>query len=514
MPPLRGTEQVWCLSPSLQCPLPLFLFTSAFSILQNPPSEIPSTFILLPSTFPISLPHSTFPKIRTPKSKIRNSEQPPSYAHIARLAWPVVLANIAVPLLGLVDTAVIGHTRSAAALGAIAIGAMVLNFMHWTFGFLRMSTTGFVAQAVGADNTLEARAAIWRAIGTGIVFGLGIIAMQIPLAGLAFPLMGAEGDTDSLARAYFSIRVLAAPATLATFAISGALIGLGRMRQLLALQVLLSGVNIVLDLLFAGVFDWGVRGIAYGTLIAEWSAALFGLSLLVRILREQHCDTAPFIPWTELRHATALKLTFLTQGNIMIRTLAMLLGFGWLTRLGTQFGPTTLATNHVLLALISFCAFFLDGFALSAENLVGRAKGRRDLGYFDRAVKRTTVLAAATAVGLALIMIGFGNPLIAALTNLETVQTMAAEFLPYAAIYVALSFAAFQLDGIYIGTTNAAEMRNASLVSVILFIGLSAWLTPTYGNQALWLCFIGYVVMRAITLGFYYPRVRRQCLRR
>lgn len=438
------------------------------------------------------------------------SEHAPTYAHIVRLAWPVVLANIATPFLGLVDTAVIGHTRSAVALGAIAIGALVLNFMQWAFGFLRMSTTGFVAQAAGAENSLEARAAVWRAIGTGVVFGLGIIALQIPLAALTFPLMGAEGDIDSLARAYFSIRVWAAPATLATFAISGALIGLGRTRQLLALQVLLNGVNIVLDLLFAGVFDWGVRGIAYGTLIAEWSAALFGLVLIIRILREQHRDHAPFIPWAELRQAAALKLTFLTQGNIMIRTLAMLAGFAWFTRLGTQFGAPILATNHVLLTLISFCAFFLDGFALSAENLVGAAKGRCDLGGFDRAVKRTTVLAAVTAVGLALIMLGLGNYLIAALTDLNAVQTLAAEFLPYAAIYVGLSFAAFQLDGIFIGTTYAAEMRNASLVSVILFVVVSAWLAPAYGNHALWLCFIGYVIMRAITLGYYYPGIRRR----
>ena len=443
--------------------------------------------------------------MRSPTSDLK-----PSYRHILHLAWPVVLANIATPFLGLVDTAVIGHTRPAAALGAIAIGSLVLNFMQWAFGFLRMSTTGFVAQAVGADDTLAARAAILRAIGTGVMFGLAIIVLQIPLAALSFPLLGADGEVDALARSYFSIRVWAAPATLATFAISGALIGLGRTRQLLALQVLLNGINIALDLLFAGVFDWGVRGIAYGTLIAEWCAALFGLVLVGRLLREQHRDTAPFFPWAELRHAAALKLTFFTQGNIMIRTLAMLAGFAWFTRLGTQLGATTLAANHVLLALISFCAFFLDGFALPAENLVGAAKGRRDQGYFDRAVWRTTWFAAVTSVALGLILFALGDYFVAALTDLETVRTLALRFLPFAAVYVALSFAAFQLDGIFIGTTHAAEMRNASLISVILFILTSAWLTPLYGNTALWFCFIGYVVVRAITLGLYYPGIRRQ----
>jgi len=262
-------------------------------------------------------------------------------------------------------------------------------------------------------------------------------------------------------------------------------------------------------LLFAGVLDGGVQGIAFGTLIAEWVAAIFGLFLVMKVLRSQHRDEAPFIPWVELRHAAALRLTFLTQGNIMIRTLAMLAGFGWLTRQGALLGETTLAANHVLLALISFCAFFLDGFALSAENLVGAAKGSRDLPRFDRAVRRTNMLAAATALGLALILFSFGNHFIAMLTDLTTVRLIAANFLPLAVVYVALSFGAFQLDGIFIGTTHVAEMRNASLASVILFILASAWLTPLYGNTALWLTFIGYVVVRAITLALYYPRIRR-----
>lgn len=426
-----------------------------------------------------------------------------------RLAWPIVLANIATPFLGIVDTAVIGHTRPAAALGAIAIGALVLNFMQWAFGFLRMSTTGFVAQAEGANNTLSARAAILRAIGMGLLFGSLIIALQVPFAGFSFPLMGATGEVDTLGRSYFAIRVWAAPATLATFALSGALIGLGRMRQLLALQLLLNGLNIALDLLFAGVFDWGVRGIAYGTLIAEWVAAFYGMIVVFRILREQHRDDSPFIPWAELRHAAALRLTFLTQGNIMIRTLAMLAGFAWFTRQGAQLGEITLAANHVLLGLISFCAFFLDGFALPTESLVGVAKGRGDLSHFDRAVRRTTILAGVTALVLALILAVSGGRIITAMTDLVAVQMVATDLLPYVVVYVAFSFAAFQLDGVFIGTTHAGEMRNASLISVTLFMIASGLLAPVYGSSVLWITFIGYVVVRALTLGFYYPNIRR-----
>lgn len=433
----------------------------------------------------------------------------PAYGQILRMAWPIVLANVASPLLGLVDTAVIGHTRPATGLGAIAIGSLVLNFIYWAFGFLRMSTTGFVAQALGAADSVAARAASLRALGTGLVFGLAITVLQLPLAAVSFSLMSATGEVERLGREYFTLRIWAAPATLATYALSGTLIGFGRMRQLLALQVVLNGINIVLDLLLAGVLDWGVRGIAIGTLVAECAAALFGGWLVIRLLRERHRDRAPFFPWSELKHGGELGHTLRTQGNIMIRTLGMLVGFAWFTRLGAQLGNVTLAANHVLLGLVSFCAFFLDGFALPAETLVGTAKGRGDRRYFERSVCRTGTLALVTAVGLALILIGCGRPIVEGMTDLPAVRTMALGFLPYAAGYVAVSVFAFQLDGVFVGTTHAGEMRNASLVSVIFFVTVSGLFTGPHGNQALWLSFIAYVVMRALTLAFYYPRVKQ-----
>ncbi len=442
----------------------------------------------------------------------RTATVSPTYGQIVRMAWPVILANAATPLLGLVDTAVIGHTRPAAALGAIAIGALVLNFIYWAFGFLRMSTTGFVAQAAGAEDFFAVRAATLRALVTGTALGLGIVILQLPLATVGFHLMEATDEITRLGHDYFTIRVWAAPATLVTFAISGAMIGLGRMRELLALQLVLNGLNIVLDLVFAGVLDGGVRGIAYGTLIAEWTAALYGLSRIIRMLRNQHHDALTFLPWAELRRLEALRGTFIAQGNIMIRTLAMLAGFAWFTRQGAALGEITLAANHILISLIGFCAFFLDGFALPAETLVGTAKGRRDLALFDHAVARTTLLAAFTALALSLVLVIAGPTIIQAMTNLEAVRSRTGEFLGFAAIYVALSVSAFQLDGIFIGTTHTREMRNASLASAGIFMASSAWLVPTYGPVALWLTFIGYVVVRAITLAFYYPRLRRQVI--
>jgi MATE family multidrug resistance protein len=434
----------------------------------------------------------------------------PTYGHILRMAWPIILANASSPLLGLVDTAVIGHTRPAAALGAIAIGSLVLNFIYWAFGFLRMSTTGFVAQAMGAGDSLEVRSSTLRAICTGTFLGLGIVFLQVPLGLIGFYLMAATEEITLLGQEYFALRVWAAPATLLTFAVSGALIGLGRTRQLLVLQLILNGLNILLDVIFAGVLDWGVRGIALGTLIAEWTAAIYALFIIARILREHHVDGYPFIPWFELGRLSAIRGTFIAQGNIMIRTLAMLAGFAWFTRQGAALGETTLAANHILLSLIGFCAFFLDGFALPAESLVGHAQGSRNLSRFDQAVTRTTVLAVASAITLALILLFAGPFIIAGMTDLTAVQSIARNSILYAAAYVALSVFAFQLDGIFIGTTHTREMRNASLISAGIFIASSAYFVPTHGLPALWLTFIAYVIIRALTLALQYPALRHQ----
>jgi len=433
----------------------------------------------------------------------------PSYREILGMAWPVVLASISTPLLGLVDTAIIGQTRPASALGAIAVGSLLLSFVYWAFGFLRMSTTGFVAQAEGAKDGVNMRAASFRAVLLGAALGTLILALHLPIALVAFPLFGAAEEVSSLGQEYFSLRIWAAPATLVTFALSGILIGLGKTRALLALQVLLNGLNIGLDLLLAGVFDLGVYGIALGTLIAEWVACLWGLWLVYRILHERHRDAAPFFPWQRIRQADALRATMIANGNIMVRTLAMLASMAWFTRQGAQLGETVLAANHVLLSIISFCAFFIDGIAFPTEALTGTAKGRRDLAGFDRAVRRTSVIATIVALVLALTFLVFGEPLIRLITDLPMVIDAATAMLPFAAVYVAISVAAFQLDGIFIGTSHTREMRNAALASSVVFIGASAGLISTIGQIGLWVAMLIWITLRALSLAYYYPAIRQ-----
>ncbi len=436
--------------------------------------------------------------------------QIPSRRQIVALAWPIVLANCATPLLGLTDTAIIGHLGAAHELGAIALGALVFSFLFWAFGFLRMGTTGFTARAAGAGDAAEERAVAARGLLLALGIGIALLVLQWPVAWIALHLFDGSVAVEDSARTYVLIRIWAAPATLAGYVITGWLIGLGRTRDVLRIQLLLNGLNAALDLLFAAALGWGVAGIALGTVLAEWLTALFALRVLWRAVQLRRGDAEPLIPWARVRDRAALRATLGANRDLMIRTVLMLCAFAWFTNTGARFGDTVLAANHVLLQLISFSAFFLDGFAFATEGLVGRAAGARRADVFDAAVRQSTQVAAVTAALIALTLFTFGDGVVGLLTSLPAVHAQATALLPWACVYVALSFAAFQLDGIFIGTSRTASMRNASLLSVAGF-GLCYLLSGGGESvQALWLSFVAFVVLRAVALAMLYPRLRRE----
>ena len=426
---------------------------------------------------------------------------------IARRAWPIIIANAAVPTLGLVDTAVIGHFGTAADLGALALGALLFNFVYWSFGFLRMATTGFIAQADGAGDEPEVRATLGRSVLLGIGLGVGVWLLQWPVVQGYFALMDGSATVESVGRDYYHARIWGAPAALALYALSGALIGLGHVRTLLLVQLLLNGLNAGLDVYFAAGLGMGARGIGLGTALAEWATCLVAAVLLWRLLRRRHRDREPFLPWLRIADRVKLRQSLMANGDILVRTLCLLLGFGWFANQGARFGDVTLAANHILLQLVSFSAFFLDGFAFVAEALVGGAVGARDRLRFRRAVRLSSELAFGTAAVLALGIALLGASIVEALTVLQPVRAAAATYLPWTALYVLVSVAAFQLDGVFIGATRTREMRNAGLVSLAVFL-LVAWpLAGWFGNHGLWAAFVVFVVARAAALLPYYRRV-------
>lgn len=430
-----------------------------------------------------------------------------TYRALLSKAWPLVLANASVPLLGLVDTAVIGNTGTTTDLGAIAFGSLIFGFVYWTFGFLRMGTTGFIAQAYGAQDQLEIRAILGRGFLMALVLGLSLLLSQQLIGAVSFSLLEGSSEVEAVASEYFFIRIWGAPATLCLFVVMGVWVGLGESRELLRLQLLLNGMNIVLDVLFAGVFGWGAQGIAVGTLIAEVVCTGFGVWRLLRFLG--YSQTA-FWPWPRVLSGAELRRSVAANTDIMIRTLLLVYAFALFTNRAAIYGDVSLAATHVLMQIVAFTAFFLDGYAYVAESFVGRAIGAKDRQFFNLAVVRTTVLAALTALILAAVVWGFGEFFIRGLTDIEEVQQQAVLMIWAASAYVLLSFPAFQLDGIFIGASATKEMRDASVLSLLVYLLCVYGAPADWGLAALWGAMVIFVVARAFALLLYTSNTLRR----
>jgi len=429
---------------------------------------------------------------------------PLTHRSILAIAVPIMLSNVSTPLIGLVDTGVVGQLPDPAFIGAAAVGGLIFTFIFWGFGFLRMGTTGLTAQAVGARNRDEAATVLGRSLLLALAAGSLLILLQWPLREAAFAAVHASPRVESLARGYFDIRIWAAPATLVNYALLGWFIGLGRSNIGLALQLVLNLANMALDVLFVLGLGWDVRGVALGTLLAEICAAVVGVTIAVRHLRSLRGHLA----WRSILAPDEMKRTILVNGDIMIRTLALITAFLWFTSQGARNGDVVLAANSILLQFISVSAFFLDGIAFATEALVGRAIGAAHRAGLTAAARMTTAWAGAIAVLNSAVLVLFGSRLIDVLTVDPSARAAARVFLPWAAGAPLLGVWAFQLDGIFIGATRTADMRNGMLISLAVFLA-AWWLLRPFGNHGLWAAFYVHYLARAGTLLHYYPKLVR-----
>ncbi len=432
--------------------------------------------------------------------------QPPGrHRRVWRLAFPIVLSNLSTPLLGAVDTGVMGHLPDAAYVGAVAVGAMIFSFLYWGFGFLRMGTTGFTAQAFGAGDRAELRATLGRPLLLAVGLGALLIALQWPIQALAFHLVHAGDQVEALARRYYAVRIWSAPFALVNYAVLGWLLGTQRARLALLLQVTLNGANIALDLLFVVGLGWTVEGVALASVLAEMLAAALGLALCAAILRREGGRWS----WARIAERARLAALFRVNRDIFLRTLSLIAAFAYFTAKGAEMGEVRLAANAILMQLQQFLSFGLDGFAHAAEILVGSAFGRRDRQALRDAVRVSTLWALGLAAVYALILAGLGPLILSAFTSIETVRAAALTYLPWMILSPFVSVWAFQLDGIFIGATRTTPMRNAMVASLAIYL-LAVWvLVPWLGNHGLWLALMVFLAARGLTLGAAYPALAR-----
>ena len=425
-----------------------------------------------------------------------------------RLAGPIILANLSIPLLGAVDTAVIGHSDHVYNLSAVAIGSTIIHFLFWAFGFLRMGVTGFAAQARGANDAPEVRALVLRSLAIACSVGVLLWLLQFPIITLSLSLFDGSSEAKDLATDYFQIRIWSAPVVLINYCLMGWFIGMQNTRAVLILQVLMNGLNIVLDLYFVLGLEWGVAGVAAATVIAEVTATLAAIWLYRREVAKFDPGGQAAALWQPAKIKRMLSINF----DIFIRTICLLSAFAFFTSQASGFGDATTAAHLVLIQFQGFLAFGLDGFAHAAEALVGGAIGAKKRDALRNAVKIASLWAVLIAAGYALIYAILGDLIIAVLTGMEDVQNIAGQYLPWIILSPIISVWSFMLDGVFIGATLSREMRNGMIISLVLFAALTLILKPVLGYHGVWLAFILFMASRALTLGIFYPRVERAAI--
>lgn len=427
-----------------------------------------------------------------------------THRRVLNIALPIVLSNATVPILGLVDTGVVGQLGAAAPIGAVAIGAVIVTSFYWVFGFLRMGTTGLVSQAHGAGDRGEVTALLTRALMIGAASGLGLILLQLPIFWAGFKVSPASPEVETLARDYMTIRIWSAPAAIALFGINGWLIALERTRAVFALQLWMNGVNIVLDLLFVLHLGWGVPGVAFATFIAEWSGLVLGLWFC----RDAFGDTR-WRDWPRVFDKAKLTRMMKVNLDIMIRSLALMSIFVSFIFLSAGFGDVTLATNQILLQFLETAAYALDGFAFAAETLVGQAVGAANIPRLRRGIWLCSLWSLAGCVLISLVLWLWGGAIVDVMAKVPDVQQTARIFLPYLVLVPLLGLPSWMLDGVFIGATRTRDMRNMALLSALAFGAVAMVLVPWMGNHGLWIALLFSFVARGVSLAVRYPALER-----
>ncbi len=421
------------------------------------------------------------------------------------MAGPIILSNVSVPMLGAVDTAVMGHLAEPYYIGAVALGAMLFNFIYHGFNCLRMGTTGPTAQARGAGNHNEVRAMVGRALFLAAVIGSAILMLQLPIAGIAFWAVESSDQVETLGRQYFLIRVWSLPAVLGTYAIIGWFYGLRDARIPLVLQIFTNAINIVLDFLFVFGFEWDVAGVAAASVIAEYAGLLLGLYFVHRRLGRLPAggEAARILDPVRLRRMITINTDIFLRTMCVVSVLALFIAHS------AALGDVPLAANQVLHNFLIFTSFGLDGVAHAAEAILGESAGRRERKAFGAGVKVVVLWGGLVGLANLAIYAVAGTGIIALITTIPEVRAAAADFLPWAVCMPIVSVWAYTYDGIFLAATRTRAMRNSMVIAFAVFLALLFGLKPQFGNVGIWIALTGFMATRSLTLMLMYPRLAR-----
>ncbi|MDX1684061.1 MAG: MATE family efflux transporter [Saprospiraceae bacterium] len=412
---------------------------------------------------------------------------------IFRLAWPNIISNVSVPLLSSVDTALMGYL-SAEHLGAVGLGSMIFNFFYWNFGFLRMGTTGMTAQSYGARNKPEITAVFFRALIVSTLIAILIIVFQNPIVDLGVVAMNATDTQADLVKAYVLTRIWAAPATLGLYVLMGWLLGLQNAVIPMLVTIAINLINIALSYYLIIVMGYGIRGVALGTVIAQY----FGLILVLILIAVYFKKYLPRLPFSRIVEWSAYKKFFLINRDIFIRTLCLTFAFAFFYSQSSKYGEILLGVNVVLLQFLNWMSYGIDGFAYAAESLVGKYKGAQDFKILDQTIRRVFLWSSVMAVGYALLYGLGGDLLFRIFTDVDQVIQAAGPYLLWMALLPIVGFASYIWDGVFVGLTASKAMRNSMLLSLLVYLICYYTLEPHYGVNALWTSLAAFLLARGL----------------
>jgi len=430
--------------------------------------------------------------------------QNPSIKYILKLSIPIFFANLAIPLVGIIDTGLMGNLGNLSYLSATSVAANLFSMIFWSFGFLRMGTVGLVSQAYGKEDYTEIFNIVVRNLVFVLLISLILILLRNYIFNLSVGIFNLSDTTRQFYQDYFQIRIYSAPGELTLYIVTGLFVGLQKTKISSLAVGLFSILNIILSIILVSKFDLNIKGVAYGTL---FSALLISTTFLTYTFWYLNKMSKININIDKLIDLNKLKNIFNINLNIFIRTILLTFSFLWFTYLGSQIGENYIAANAILINLVFLSAFILDAYAFSTEGMVGYSLGKKDIGLFKKIVKNSFILSALTGLIISIIYFFINKYVIELMSDIESIRNLSSSYVVWLILMPLISSFCYQFDGIFIGASQTKELRNAMIFSVFSYLLMSLYLTKLMGNTGIWLSLCLFMILRALSLFYYLDKI-------